>query len=134
MAGFAGGVANALEPGDAGGILLFAGAVAVLALLLALAARSPGQLRIEPEGFRYTALLAHGSYRFADIARFGVYLGVGGERVGFDFTPEYSGPRPRKFAEDARGGFAASLPSTYGRDARALVDLLERRRIAARHS
>jgi hypothetical protein len=132
IAGFAASVASALDPAGPGPFLFLTGVIAVLAGAFALMARSPAQLRIAPEGFAYRAPFGSRSYRWADIARFGVYLGVGGERVGFDFMPDYAGPRPRALAADARGGFAASLPSTYGRDAKMLADLLERRRIAAR--
>lgn len=121
---------------DAGGngFLFLPAVIAILGVAFALVARSPGRLRIANDGFAYTALGRSGSYRWSDVERFGVYLAVGGENVGFDLAPDYAGARPLRLAADARGGFAASLPGTFGRDAHALVDLLERRRIAARRS
>ena len=131
VAGLAGSTAMALDnPGNA--FLLLPALIAVFGVGFAVMALSPGRLRIEGEGFAYTAPGRSGSYRWSDVARFGVYLAVSGENVGFDFASEYRGRRPRRLAADARGGFAASLPGTYGRDAHALADLLERRRITAR--
>ncbi|HKW78899.1 MAG TPA: hypothetical protein VJQ09_07340 [Candidatus Limnocylindria bacterium] len=132
VAGFAASIASALDPAWPSPFLALPGAIAVIAGAMALMARRPGQLRIASDGFSYNAPLSSASYRWSDVLRFGVYLGVGGEKVGFDFAPDYTGPRQLRLAADARGGFAASLPSTYGREPRALADLLERRRIAAR--
>ena len=132
VAGFAASIATAFDPGGPSPFLFLVGLIAVFSGAFALMALSPAELRIEEDGFAYRWILGSRAYRWREIARFGVYLGVGGERIGFDFMPEYAGPRPARLAADARGGFAASLPSTYGRDADALADLLERRRIAAR--
>jgi hypothetical protein len=132
VAGLAAGAASALDPGGGRLFLILPGGIAVLSGALALMARNPGELRLTGDGFFFRGLLASGSYRWGDVARFGVYLGVGGDRVGFDFGPEYGGPRPRKLVAEARGGFDASLPGTFGRDATALANLLERWRIAAR--
>ena len=131
VAGLAASTTMALDAGG-NGFLLLPGLIVILGVAFALMARSPGRLRIAKDGFAYTALLRNGSYRWSDVSRFGVYLAVGGQNVGFDLAPEYDGSRPRRLTADARGGFAASLPSTYGRDAHALADLLERRRVAAR--
>ena len=131
VAGFSGGLSTALDP-ESRSFLVLPAFIAVMGIAFVLVALRPGRLRITRDGFAYTAPLRRGAYRWSDIARFGVYLAIGGENVGFDFASDYRGARPRAIAADARGGFAASLPGTYGRDARALADLLERRRIAAR--
>src|SRR5207302_6191840 len=131
IAGLSGSIATTLDPGGSA-YLIVPGTIAVIGGVLALVALSPGWLRMNRDGFAYASPGRSGSYRWSDIGRFGVYLAVSGENVGFDFASEYRGRRPRRLAADARGGFAASLPGTYGRDAHALADLLERRRISAR--
>jgi hypothetical protein len=87
------------------------------------------RLRLSATGFEYGTVVRRYSFRWVDVAGFGVADFATFRWVVFVFAPGYTGDgRVRRINQDF-GGFDRYLPDTYGRNPIALAELLEEWRV-----
>ncbi|OWK45724.1 hypothetical protein [Fimbriiglobus ruber] len=82
-------------------------------------------LRLSPTGFEYGTVLRRYSFRWDDVAWFGVSEFASHRWVVFVFAREYPGDERVRRINQRFGGFDRILPDTYGYRPVALAELLE---------
>lgn len=93
----------------------------------------PGRivLNLNDDGFTVREGRHVESYRWADIADFGLGKFAGDTIVGFNFVPTYHPNPDGRAALKAETGFESFLPSSFGKRAKELVKLMNQRRAEA---
>lgn len=81
-------------------------------------------LRLTDEGMTFRSLFRSFSYKWWEIADFGIAR-VGGSRVvGWNFSRFYQGQERLRTVNQALSGFQAALPDSYGMQVDSLKELL----------
>ena len=83
------------------------------------------RLRLSAGGFEYGTVARRYSFRWADVAGFGVSEFAAHRWVVFIFAPDYPGDEQVRRVNQEFGGFDRILPDTYGYRPVALAALLE---------
>ena len=83
------------------------------------------RLHLSAAGFEYGTIVRRYSFRWADVAGFGVSDFASFRWVVFAFVPGYCGDERVRRINRAFGGFDRYLPDTYGYRAETLAGLLE---------
>jgi hypothetical protein len=109
---------------------LYLGIATPLAALGAFVLVAPRmRLHLSPTGFEYGTVARRYSFRWSDVAGFGVSAFASFEHVVFVFAPGYVGDERVRRINQGFGGFDRYLPDTYRHRAEALAELLESWRV-----
>jgi hypothetical protein len=99
-----------------------------LALLVSIASTLPNAsyLKLDAQGFTMCSMFRAHSFRWVDVAGFGINQIALNKMVLFNFEPHYAQSQKMKALNNNISGFDAGLPDNYGMNHQELADLMNR--------
>ena len=99
-----------------------------LGLVVLIISNGGHWLRLEPDGFRRFPGFGHSRLAWSDVKRF--FLTADGQTVVYELFPE-PGETSDKYYSDDPDEYFGHFPSTYGLSPQALLELLQRYKLAS---